>query len=428
MFLNREDELSILINDFSTPNSSFNFIFGRRKIGKTTFINNYIKNKNSFYISFLEMINLIAFENIHKDFENFCDKQIDKFVDFESFLKVLSKERFDEKLILILDDFPNLLKVDKNALNLFYKYWNKELSNLNIQVIILSSICSSNKDDEYIYKKSSHIIKLDNLAYSSIKEFIPEVKKEDLMHIFSVYGTNPIYLKQYDTKKDFITNIKENLLNPKGTFFNEGIDFLKKDLNEIATYSSILYAISLGKNKIGDIANFLNLKSTYLTRYLQKLIDIMIIKKYVPINEDIKRSKFGRYEIEDNFIRFWFCYIYPNYSSLQKFDTNKVISYIKKDFTKRVVRNSYKVHILNLVKKDPYKYLGFIPSKIGCWWNNKDTLIDIIAYDSKNIIFIDSKWKDEDKLEESYFELKSKSLDFKTTLNKKYIIFSKATS
>ena len=69
-----------------------------------------------------------------------------------------------------------------------------------------------------------------------------------------------------------------------------GIEFLKKDLNEISTYSSILYAIALGNNKIGDIANFLNLKSTYLTRYMQKLIDIMIIKKHVPLNENIKKS------------------------------------------------------------------------------------------------------------------------------------------
>ena len=427
MFLYRENELEILQKDFSMPNSSFNFVFGRRKIGKTTFINSYIKGKNAFYFSFLEMMNLITFQNIHKNLEIFYNKKLDKFEDFESFLKILTKQKFDEKLILVLDDFQNLLKVEKDALNIFYKTWNRDISSLNIQIIILSSICSSNKDDEYIYKKSSNIIKLENLPYSSIKEFLPNVQVGDIMHIFSAYGTNPEYLKLYDIKKDFLLNIKENFLSFEGSFFNEGIDFLKKDLNEISTYSSILYAIALGNNKIGDIASFLNLKSTYLTRYLQKLMDIMIIKKYVPINEDIKNSKFGRYEIEDNFIKFWFCYIYPNYSALQKNDTYGVISYIRNDFTKRIERNAYKSYILSLVKKDPYKFLGFIPYNIGSWWNNKDTQIDIIAYDSKNIIFIDSKWKDTQKLEISYSQLKQKSSEFKTTLNKKYIIFSKTT-
>jgi hypothetical protein len=110
---------------------------------------------------------------------------------------------------------------------------------------------------------------------------------------------------------------------------------------------------------------------------------------------------------------------------LQKGDTAKVISHIKDDFTNRVVKDLYKMHILNLIKNDPYKYLGFIPTNIGAWWNNKDTLIDIVAHDYKNIVFIDTKWKNAQEFEENYLELKSKSLEFKTTLNKKYIIFSK---
>lgn len=427
MFLHREKELEILEKDFSIPNSSFNFVFGRRQIGKTIFINHYICNKKAFYISFLEMINSITFQNIHKNLENLLDKKIDKFDDFETFLKILAKQKFDEKLIIVFDDFQNLLKVEKDALNIFYKTWNKELSLANIQIVFLTSICSSDKDDEYIYKKSSNIIKLSNLPYSSIKEFIPEVEAGDIIHIYSALGTNPEYLKLYNPKKDFLLNIKENYLSYEGLFFREGIDFLKKDLNEISTYSSILYAIALGNNKIGDIANFLNLKSTYLTRYMQKLIDIMIIKKHVPLNENIKKSKFGRYEIEDNFIKFWFCYIYPNYSTLQKNDVYSVISYIRNDFTKRIERNAYKTYILNLVKKDPYKFLGFTPTNIGSWWNNKDTQIDIIAYDSKNIIFIDTKWRDSQKLEQSYAILREKASEFKTTLNKKFIIFSKTT-
>ena len=229
----------------------------------------------------------------------------------------------------------------------------------------------------------------------------------------------------YDIKKDFMLNIKDNFLHYESFIFEEGINILKKDLNDISTYSSILYAISLGNNKIGDIAEFLDLKSTYLTRYLQKLVDIMIISKKIPINDDIKKSKFGRYEIEDNFIKFWFCYVFPNYSKLQKGDFYSVISHIRNDFTKRLVRTSYKKHIFNIVSQDPYKFFGFIPKNIGSWWNNKDIQIDIIAYDSKNIIFCDCKYKQNETLEISYKLLNTKSLDFKTTLNKKYIIFSK---
>lgn len=425
MFSYREKELTILSNDFSIPNSSFNFIFSRRKVGKTTLINNYLKNRYSFYVCFIEMTTTLFFQNLQNSLEKFFDKKIEKIESFEELLTIFTKEKLEEKLVLVFDDFHNLLKVDKNVLNSFYKFWNKELKNYNIQVIISSSICSSDKDDEYIYKKSANIIKLQSLNYSIIKDMLPELDKKELMYVYSAYGTNPQYLSTYDNKKDFLLNIKEKFLTYDSFLFNEGMNILKKDLTDIATYSSILYAIALGNNKIGDIADFLNLKSTYLTRYLQKLVDIMIISKHIPINDDIKKSKFGRYEIEDNFIKFWFCYVYPNYSTLQRGDLYSVISHIRVDFNKRLVKYSYKNHIYNIVSQDPYKFLGFVPKKIGRWWNNRDTQIDIVAYDSKDIIFCDCKWLENEKIEQSYNILNIKSNKFKTTLNKKFIIFSK---
>lgn len=425
MFLYREKELDILTKDFSMPNSSFNFVFGRRKVGKTTFINEYSKNKKSLYFTFLEMTSTILYKELQNMLENFFDKKLPKIDSFESFLNIFVKEKLNEKLVLIFDDFHNLLKIEKDALNILYKSWNKDLNRINLQIIVLSAYCSSDKDDEYIYKKSTNIIKLDSLNYSIIKNILPTLDASELMNVYSAFGTNPQYLSLYDIKKDFMLNIKDNFLHYESFIFEEGINILKKDLNDISTYSSILYAISLGNNKIGDIAEFLDLKSTYLTRYLQKLVDIMIISKKIPINDDIKKSKFGRYEIEDNFIKFWFCYVFPNYSKLQKGDFYSVISHIRNDFTKRLVRPSYKKHIFNIVSQDPYKFFGFIPKNIGSWWNNKDIQIDIIAYDSKNIIFCDCKYKQNETLEISYKLLNTKSLDFKTTLNKKYIIFSK---
>ena len=425
MFLYRENEIDLLTNDFSMPNSSFNFIFGRRKIGKTTLINNYIKNKYSFYISCVEMTSSLFFKNIQKYLEKFFDKKLQKINTFEDLLSTFVSEKLDEKLVLVFDDFHNLLKIDKNALNTFYKFWNKKLSSLNIQVLISSSIKSSNKDDEYIYKKSQNIIKLNSLSFSIIKELIPDLDKKELMYVYSAYGTNPQYLATYNSKKDFLLNIKENFLKYDTFLFNEGMNLIKKDLTDVVTYSSILYAISLGNHKIGDIALFLNLKSTYLTRYLQKLVDIMVISKHIPINDDIKKSKFGRYEIEDNFIKFWFCYIYPNITSLQKNEVYSVVSHIRTDFNKRLVRLSYKNYIYNIVSQDPFKFLGFIPTKMGKWWNNKDKQIDIVAYDSKRIVFCDCKWHEREKIEKSYQLLSIKSNEFKTSLEKKFIIFSK---
>lgn len=425
MFIERENELSALNGDYLLPQSSFNIIFGRKGIGKTSLLNQYSINKKVFFISFIETTPYLLYKNLKEQFEYFTLKKIDAFDNFQDFLNLFLKIETKEKLVIIFDDFHNLLKIEKDALNIFFKFWNKSLSNKNIQIIFSSAVNSSSDDEQYIYKKSSNIITLGSLRFNSLKEFLPKLDKKDMIFVYSAFGSNPKYLKYYDTNKDFILNIKETFLKYDTFLFHEGMNIIKKDLTDVGTYGAILHAISMGNKKIGEIASFLNLKSTYLTRYMQKLLDLMIIRKDIPINENIKKSKFGRYEIEENYLRFWFRYVYPNISFLTKGDTYKIVNNIRNSFSEDIVSQAYKEHILHMINHDPYKFLGFIPKNIGSWWNNKDLSIDIVAYDSKDIIFCDCKWKNSESIELNYAKLKSKSSEFKTPLNKKYIIFSK---
>lgn len=425
MFLAREEELQILNNDYLLPSSSFNMLFGRKKVGKTTLLNKYLKDKRFIYISFVEITPSLLYKKLQEKIEKFLDKSIKPISSCEDFFYSLTNIEENEKIVIVLDDFQNLVKVDKESLSQFYKIWNKSLSSQNLQIIVSTSLKSSNADDEYIYKKATNQIRLKSFGFNHLKDLLPNVDKNDLIFIYSSFGTNTQYLNEYDSKKDFLLNVKENFLSSDKFLFQEGMNILKNDLTEIGTYSSILYAMAMGNNKIGEIASFLDVKSTYLTRYIQKLIDLMIIEKDVPLNDDIRKSKFGRYDIEDNFLRFWFCYIYPNISLINRLDTYTVINEIRNDFSNRLVKLTYKEHIFHLISSDPYKFLGFIPKKIGRWWNNKEATIDLIAYDSKDIVFCDTIWKQNEKLEISYSKLKAKSESFKTSLNKKYIIFSK---
>ena len=217
----------------------------------------------------------------------------------------------------------------------------------------------------------------------------------------------------------------DTFLSSDSPIFEEGLNIIRQDLSDVLTYASILHSIAMGNNKIGDIANFLGLKSTYLTRYIQKLVDMMIISKTIPINDDKVKSKFGRYFIEDNYLKFWFCYVYPNTSSLRKNDLYGVVSHIRRDFSKRLVTDAYKKYVLDLITSEPEKFFGYTPIKIGSWWNNKDHEIDIIAFDNKEITFIDCRWRKKDSIESSYQVLKDKSNYLNTPLSKKYIIFAK---
>jgi len=326
--------------------------------------------------------------------------------------------------VIIFDDFQNILKVDKNAFDDLYKLWKKGLKNKNIQLLVVSSLIFIDNDK---IDDSATIINLEYLDFISIKEFFPEMNRLDQLYVYSLLGTTAVNLKFYNPKLEFTENIFNLFLSPNSYLFDYGIRVLKSEISDIGTYSSILHSISKQNTKIGDIAASLDVKSTHLTRYLQKLIDMMIIKKIVPVGEDKKSTKFGRYEIIDNALKFWFSYIYPNLTALQQNDVKEVSLQIQDEFISKTVFLSYKKCIKEFVYQSQENIFGYKPKAIGSWWDNQNNTIDLIAYDRKIVTFVQILWEDKDLAKISYGKLKSSSEKFETSLEKKYIIVTKNT-
>lgn len=413
MFLYRKNEIEILKSDFLKPNSSFNFIFGRKKVGKTFFVKNHISDKESLYLNAFECTLTLLLKSLKHSIDSFFKIQDDNEIQsFEELFIYISKQTIENKIVIVFEDINNLIKLDKDFISNFYSFWNKYLKNKNIQFILTSSFYPSSKEENIVFNKANNIIKLKSLPYNIIDDLIPNLSDNEKLYVYSTFGTNPQYLRFYDKNKDFFINLESNFLNYNSLFYDEGMNIIKNDLSDIVTYSSILYAISLGNRKIGDIASFLNLKSSYLTRYMQKLVDLMILEKIVPINENPSKSKFGRYEIEDNFLKFWFAFIYPN-------KVNKKT--IKKEIDDLLLEDSFIKISKNEIEENLKASFGFIPNTFGSWWNNKDIEIDVVAYNSKEIVFLEYNYKHDD-YDKVYTNLVNKSKSFDTTLLKNYIV------
>ena len=131
------------------------------------------------------------------------------------------------------------------------------------------------------------------------------------------------------------------------------------------------------------------MKRTDVSPYLRNLIEVGMIKKVVPITEKAK-SRLGRYYISDNFIRFWFRYIYPNLSSIEEgiFDINVV----KGDYS-NYLGGVFEEVARQFLIKERERIFSF--SKVGKWWH-KEREIDIVATSdaTDEILFIECRWQD----------------------------------
>jgi len=420
MFVHRQKELTLLEDAYNSVSSEFQIIYGQKSSGKTALLNYFLQDKKRLYFSSYEMIPSLFFTQMANKISQYFYQTpyIHTINSFEEVLLLIYKAPINDRLILVFDDFSKIINVDKDALNQLLSYWKKKLSKKNIHLIISSSIMFDSKI-------SAQYIQLEALPFSVLNTFFPTLSKLDQLYLYSLLGTSAKYLKFYNVKKDFTQNLYNLFLAHNGYLSTLGIDLLKSELAEIGTYGSILYVIAQGKTKIGDIALALDLKSTYLTRYLQKLINMMIIKKIVPINEDIKKSKYGRYVICDNAIKFWFSYIYTNITSLREMDYQVVTKLIQESFVTQTIALNYKEAIKEYIYLHQEKIFGYKPIHIGSWWDNSDNMIDIVAYNRKTITFVQVYWEDKDMAKIQYGDLKRVSEKFNSNLQKKYIIVTK---
>jgi AAA+ ATPase superfamily predicted ATPase len=170
---------------------------------------------------------------------------------------------------------------------------------------------------------------------------------------------------------------------------------------EHRTYYSILTAIALGKSTKSEIANFVDVKVTSLSRYMDNLMNTVgVVRRLVPVTEPVPwRSKKGRYLLNDNFFLFWFRFIFRNMSHHEIGDFEYIGDKIRQGFDSFVGRNFEGIcreFLVDLNRQElDQGQLPFRFDRIGSWWNRKGDEIDIVALNSETdeILFAECKWR-----------------------------------
>jgi hypothetical protein len=205
---------------------------------------------------------------------------------------------------------------------------------------------------------------------------------------------------------------------------------LQKEVSEIGSYFSILKTIAAGNHKLGKIAAALEVHQTKLTSYLKNLMDLDIIEREVPITEEHpEKSKMGLYNIKDNFISFWFKFVYPNKSLLESGRSD----FVEEKIHKNLIDNHVSYVYEDICRQRTWDLLSdsLMFNRVGRWWGSKDVEIDIVAYDSngKDILFGECKYSKNKKGLSVLDALKNKSREVKWNMEDRkehFVIFSKS--
>ncbi|ASJ04833.1 MULTISPECIES: ATP-binding protein [Thermococcus] len=400
-FIDRERELEFLERAYSSDRAEFLVIYGRRRIGKTELLLHFARDKPHVYFLATERPyrdNLRELQRLLSEFLG--DRLFGKvtFEDVDELLMAFTERIGDEKVILIIDEFPLLIEHHRPVLSLLQKAWDLKLSETRIMLILCGSSVSAMESEVLAYKsplygRRTGQWRLTEIPFFHIGEFLPGYTVENLVKVYGITGGIPAYLLQFDPKKDFDENVVENVLS-KGAFLYEEAEFLlREELREPANYFAILQAIASGRSRFGEIVNSTGLDKSLVSKYLAVLQRLGIVEREVPVTATLKEaSKRGLYSIADNYFAFWFRYVLPNKGYLEAGLAEEVWERSKSDF------NAYMGSVFEKLIRNPEVFLrltGFRFTKLGRWWR-KGEEIDLLALNEmeKRALLIEVKWKE----------------------------------
>jgi len=437
-FTDRKDEMKFLEKKYKSSQAELIILYGRRRIGKTDLILNFIKNKKALYfLGRLESKGDTIKRFNHKLIDFFKDFSLVKrpLKDFDEMFDYLGEKTKNSRIVLILDEFPFIIEKFPEIISILQDKWDAKLKKTKIMIILSGSSVSMMEKYALSYKsplygRRTGQWQVDKLDVKYLKKIFQKYSINDLLLVFSCIDTIPGYLVKFSPDVSVWENIKDKILS-KGEFLYEEIEILlREELRDPSNYMSILSAIAGGVVTFNEIYNKTGLDKSMLSKYLFILEKLGIVEKILPITGSYKsklKAKGSLYFLNDSFFDFWFRFVYLNKSELETGQTESVLNKIKRE-TDEYLGKKFEQFIIKMFQQ--FNLPSF--NKIGKWWH-KEKEIDIVALNEnkKEILFAECKWKDNVNANKILSELKEKAkyVDWnKNNRNEYYAIFAKSFS
>lgn len=436
--VNRDNELRFLENEYQANRSSFIVVYGKPRVGKTALIAKFLESHpDSLYFSATEeseVQNLNAFKAQAAKLTGISLMNSDWPAIFQTLIDFPSKA----KKIVVIDDFPNLAKSNPAFPSILQKLWDIRLERSNVMLILSGSPIPLMRKlaldySSPLYGRRTGQIRLRQIPFRHYHEFFDGRTNDDLLPFYAVTGGVPKYIESFLCYNDIYQAIENKILDTDSFLYEEPYFLLQKEVTEIGSYFSLLKTIALGKRKLSEIASYFGLKQTNLPKYLKVLMDLDLIEREVPVTETFpEKSKNGLYRLTDNFLAFWFRFIYPNRPFIEKGESSYVLSEIKKGFIQNHVSYIYedvcreKAWELSFAHAWPFPIV-----KVGRYWGPLCGETDIVALDDsgQNLVVGECKYSSSPKGIDVLRALQEKGEALRRytgASNVDYILFSKS--
>ncbi len=424
--VSRTNELKQLESLYNTNKNQLVLLYGAKGCLKEELLYKFCQDKESFYYRGRNASPEKQQEHFVKDVSvKMIRSNLTSYMDSLRALEVKNK-----RSVIIIDDFEYIVKKDDTFVKTLVDF-KRTASDVFI-VIGASSLTWVKSELDKAFKEYPKAIdtkiKLDDVGFIDVVRAFPNYSVEESVTVYGILGGVPSYLNRWNQARSFKENVCADILYPFGYMFSEAEDFISSELRELTVYDTILASIASGNEKLNELYNDTGYSRAKISVYMKNLAAFDVIEKVVSFETGgWDNAKKGIYRIKNNYINFWFHFVYPHLSDLYSMSPDRFYDkYIDKQLDDYLQRYFVKVcqeylGLLNKVGQTPIKI-----EKIGTWLGKNGT-IDIIGQDStrENVVGI-CNWKNAMLTKADYEKLLESMKQARITANTIYLFSAKS--
>lgn len=315
MFVGRKRELSSLEKLYHQQGFGMTVIYGRRRIGKSTLIREFLKDKRAIFYTATKVGKARNLELFCQQVVSLLDPSLTgvSFPSLEAILDFITDRLSGDKLVLVIDELPYWAQDDGALLSVLQKYIDTRWSEQDMMIILCGSSLSfmENKvlsEKSPLFGRRNTQIRLEAFDYLEAAEFVPDYSAEDKAIIYGITGGVAKYLAMIDPRGSADDNIKAQFFNTDGYLYDEPRNLLAQEFTDVALVNNVIEQIASGSNTVNEISQKIGQNSSTVLYALDKLIQVGLITKKKCITEEKNRKK-TQYVLKDQMFRFWYAFI-----------------------------------------------------------------------------------------------------------------------
>lgn len=435
MFIGRERELKRLKELYDTGKFQFPVIYGRRRVGKTALINEFVKDKDAIFFTAIESNEKQNLENFSRSIFAYENEALadSVFPSFQAALEYVFRIAGQKRVILVIDEYPYVARVSKSLASTLQSLIDKNKDTSGLFLILCGSSMSFMENHVLAYKaplygRRTAQFKIQPFDFYETRNYFEKFSHQDLAVVYGMVGGTPQYLLQMNDNLSLEDNIKRSFLEPASPLFEEPNNLLKQEVREPAIYNAIIAAIAGGSGKLSEISSKVGEETSACASYIKNLISLGIIKKEIPYGEKAGRKTI--YKIEDNLYRFWYRFVPENIASINRGLVDAVYRNIAPELDDYMGAVFEEICIQYLWRLRRHGKVRTEFNDIGRWWGNDPknkwkAEIDIMGTDGgESVLFGSCKWTNE-KVDVGILEALAEQKDLFHYVNVELYVFAK---